>query len=248
MTAKIDFNDNKPIDNNTMELISERVAEYKKNKQTSKDSSEELDVHIDALSEVFDLDKRDIEHIAKDVLTQQEQRASFKDKLYDGVIKYSKEVIISIVVVMVVSFLLLGRSSLQQPNPSSTQTAEGASPNFSHFRKKTNLVNVLVAITPIKVMLMEFYADKGDYPETLEQIGLDRNEMKTGKGINDLILEKGSIIVKLDESVGDNIILVLSPEVTMGGMRTEWQCKTNFSGNLGNCKKVKGNQYLAKFQ
>ncbi len=249
MPPQTAFNNTNSVDDDTMELIAKRVADYKKTQETSKQSSEDMDTHIDALSKVFELDKDDVEHIVRDVLIKKEQQADFRDKLYEGVIKYSKEVIISIVVVIVVAFLLLGRSSLQPSFSSSPSDDQETLADFSHFKRKAILANVLTSIAPLKVMLAEYYVDRGEYPKTLNEIGLSRNKIKSGKGINDLILaEKGSIVVKVDGLAGDNLMIMLFPKMTMGGMGFEWGCKTNFSGYLSGCEKIDGSQYLARFE
>ena len=253
---KASYVNGKKIDDTTMELIASRVAEFNKRQNNSNNSSNELDIHIDALSEVFGVDKTDIEQIAQDVLIKQGQRQSFKDKLYDGVIKYSKEVIVSVIIITVVSLLLLGRSGLQQTHTmdpallaANAGTSPGTSPDYSQFRAKANLTSVMASIIPIRLMMMEYYHGEGEYPQKLDEIGLDRNEMRTEKGIDDLILgEKGSIIVKLDEKIGDDLIIKLSPKTAMGGLSLKWECQTNFPGYVNGCKKINANKYLAQFR
>ena len=245
MSLKMATNNHKTIDDNTMALIAKRVAEYKKSQENSTQSSEDINNHIEALSEVFDLDKNDVEYIAKDILIKKKQQATFKDKLYDAVIKYSKEVIISIVIVVVVAFLLLGRSGLQLANiTAETPTNDTA----SIYRVKAQLANLLATISPIKIMLIEYYMNEGQYPKTLNDIGLERSEMKAAKGINDLILtEDGSILVKLDKSLGESHIMMLSPKFVMGGMKVEWQCKVSLATYIPGCTRVNADKYLAKF-
>ncbi|MCK5902059.1 MAG: hypothetical protein KAG28_02830 [Cocleimonas sp.] len=245
MSEKLAIDKRTPIDDQTMALIAKRVAEYKKSEDNSKQSDDEIKTHINALSEVFELDKEDVKQIVKEVLIQKEQQLTVKEKLYDGIIKYSKEAIISVLVVMLITFLLLGRFSLQEPRFVKPDVSLTSS---NYFRGKVKLSHVLVMITPIKLMLTEYYMDQGVFPSSLKSIGLDRNEMKTGQGIDDLmIIEGGGILVKLNASIGDRLILILSPKITLGGMNFEWQCETNISGYIRDCKKIKGEQYLEKF-
>lgn len=249
---KTSYGNGKKIDDKTMELIASRVAEFNKRQNNSKNSSNEMDIHIEALSEVFDLDKSDVEQIAQDVVIKQGQRQSFKDKLYEGIIKYSKEVIVSIIIITAISLLLLGRSSLQPTqamDPSLLAANAGTNPDYSQFRAKANLASVMASIVPIRLMMMEYYYGEGEFPKKLDEIGLDRNELRTGKGIDDLILgDKGSIIVKLDEKIGNDLIIKLSPKMAMGGLNLEWKCQTNFPGYVSGCKKINAKEYLAQFR
>ena len=249
---KATYGNGKKIDDKTMELIASRVSEFNKRQNNSKNSSNEMDIHIEALSEVFDLDKSEVEQIAQDVLIKQGQHQNFKDKLYEGIIKYSKEVIVSVIIITVISLLLLGRSGLQQTHtmdPALLVANAGTSPDYGQFRAKANIANVMASIVPIRIMMMEYYQGEGEFPQKLDEIGLDRNEMRTEKGIDDLILgEKGSIIVKLDEKIGDGLIIKLSPKTAMGGLSLKWECQTNFPGYVNGCKKINAKEYLAQFR
>ena len=235
------------ISDRTMEIISQRVADYKTSKEKSKLNADEVGSHVDALAEVFDLDKDDVERIAKDVIIKQEQQDSFKDKLLDKLIKFGKEIILTVIVVVIVSLIIFGRYTVPQQQQVSSDV-NSSSLDHSLFIKKTKIINALNTINPLKVYLLDYYMNEGKYPQSFDDVGVLISDITEMDYIEDVFLGKeGGILVKMDQSIGDNLIVGIFPRSARGGTLIKWQCKTNFSGYLQGCEKTSMNKYLRKF-
>lgn len=247
MAEEMSITNNKNLNDATMELIAKRVAEFKKNKENSQFKDDEVDSHIGALSEVFDLDKKDVQSIANDVIDKQEQQANLKDKVYDGLIKYGKELVIACLAVIIVSLFIFGRSSFQPQVPQSTMPNTinlAGAPGMELFKQKATISNALGRISVIKMHLDMYYADEGEFPQSLSEIGIE-NDFEKSKDIDQIILgNEGTILVKFKESVAKNLIVKVTP-IVMNNW-TEWSCETNFKGHFPGCDKTSLSQDLFK--
>ena len=247
MVVKMSITNNKNhenINDATMQLIAKRVAEFKRNKENSQFNDDEVDSHIGALSEVFDLDKNDVQSIANDVIDKQEQQTNLKDKIYDGLIKYGKELIIASIAVIIVSLVIFGRSSFQPQVTTPNIISLGGSSDMKLFNQKATIAKSLSRISVIRMHLNEYYLDEGKFPESLSQIGIE-NDFKKSKDIDQMILgDEGTILVKFKESVAKNLIVKVSPIIMNNWM--EWSCETNFKGHFPGCDKASLSQDLFK--
>ena len=111
---------------------------------------------------------------------------------------------------------------------------EGVEPDlktaaFSHFKIKAKFTQVLVEITPIKILVAEHYYTMGNYPTSLNEIGFNEPSLNTGELIHTIQLsEKGLILIHLTAAdFGNNKTLTLTPSLTMGGMNMHWACTSN---------------------
>jgi len=249
MPTKLSYSNNQPVDEKTIELIAQRVADYKKSKEESKFSAEEVESHIGALSEVFDVEKSDVELIAKDVFIKQSQQNNLKDKIYDSLIKYGKQIILVIITAVIVSLLLFGRSTIssQQTMPASMEPTQ----DYSKLIRASKVVNTMQIFTPLRMEISEYYTYEGKYPQSFKELGLDKSEIIRFETIDDVIMSKdGGIIVKLAESLGDNLVMGLFPQTAMNGSMFEWKCKTNFKlpRAIQTCEQENMDKYLKRFK
>jgi len=155
MTTKLSHSDNPQLNERTMEQIAQRVADFKESKDRSKSNAEEVESHLGALSEVFHVKKCEVDSIANDVFIRESQQRNFKDKFYDGLIKYGKQVIAIIIVSIIVSFMLLGRSVVQPQSQLIGNMNNNVAPDYSKFVKKATLSNAINTIMPIKMEVIE---------------------------------------------------------------------------------------------
>ncbi|KHD09619.1 hypothetical protein PN36_33715 [Candidatus Thiomargarita nelsonii] len=241
------------MNEDTLKEITKRVAEYKDRLDDSVESKESLEAHIEALSDVFHVSRKEVESIANGVIQSRNEGRDLKSRIASGV--YSKGVILSMVVVLSVVLVLIGRNlpleSRSESLPSEAPLVESNSvtPNYNVFFKKSVFAQVLASMSAIKPLVMEYYSMTGKYPSTFEEIGLKRTDMSSGKYIDDMVIgKKGELIVKPSQELGDGVIIALVPKETMGGMSMEWDCETSYSDSiLFPCNKISSDKYLSLF-
>jgi len=241
------------MNEDTIKEITKRVAEYKERLDDSVESKESLEAHIETLSEVFHLSRKEVESIANSVIQSRNERRDLKTRIANGV--YNKGIILSMVVVLGV--VLIGRNQIPRLENSSESLPTEAhlvgnnsvTPNYAVFFKQSVFAQVLASISPIKILMIEYYYMTGKYPSTFEEIGLKRTDMSSGKYIDDMVIgEKGALIVKPTQELGDGVIIALIPKETMGGMSMEWDCETSYSDSIPfPCNKISSDKYLSLF-
>jgi len=142
--------------------------------------------------------------------------------------------------------VIFGRSSFQPQvtvNTPDTINLAGT-PEMKLFKQKATIANAFGRISIIKTHLLSYYMDEGQFPQSLDQIGIS-SDFKNSKDIDQIVLRnKGSILIKFKESVANNLILKITPIET--GNWIEWNCETNFIGHLSGCDKVPLSQELFK--
>lgn len=93
-----------------------------------------------------------------------------------------------------------------------------------------HISQALAAASPFKVRIMEHRMMTGEYPTSLEAMGLQRESMTDSDYFSDLVIdETGSIYMKGNLNWGWSSVLVLNPVETLGGMSTEWRCAVNIN-------------------
>ena len=100
-------------------------------------------------------------------------------------------------------------------------------PDYSGYMRAAQLSQVLSMLSPIRLRMEEYSMMQGNWPEELQDIGLDPREMNDGSLIEGVKLDQGRIIALLSHSFGKGRTLALYPESIMGGTQTRWQCETN---------------------
>ncbi len=197
--------------------ISRRIMERKR----ALEDDEATRAHIEALAEVFQVDASEVEAIVAEV----KARANPMSGIAETLRRY--QVLIGLVVAaVIVAGAVLALSPSREQIAASGESVSVA-PNVRPYVQASKVASILSSITPVRMMVMEFQMQEGVYPSSLDDIGLDREEMR-GQYIDDLTLDPdGTIFVRADESLGSNVYLVLSPRETMGGLNTEWHCVVN---------------------
>ncbi len=112
------------------------------------------------------------------------------------------------------------------------------SKQWNPFVLAAKLSQVLSSLQGIKTQVHQYWMINGEWPQQLEQIGLDFQEMSSTE-INSVQLGlDGAIIASLSETFGDAKMVALSPQIVMGGTSMEWRCATTFTEKV-----VKGMQF-----
>ncbi len=99
---------------------------------------------------------------------------------------------------------------------------------------RQKLGEALTAITPIKIMMADYYLQQQEWPEKLEALGFDPRQTNSEQIDSIKIGEEGAVIARLRESLGTNKMIILSPHEAMDGTLIEWDCAANFSPLLMN--------------
>lgn len=98
----------------------------------------------------------------------------------------------------------------------------------SHYKRKAYFAQAIAAVAPFKLSVVEHYMSHGQYPESLQALGINPAEMKTSSYFSDLILGKnGALYIQGNERIGVNTTIRLQPVSTLGGAGIEWRCTTN---------------------
>ena len=124
-------------------------------------------------------------------------------------------------------------------NPSAINVNSPSEQQIKKSKVTASFTQLVAAVSSIKMQVIGFYQGNGKFPGRLEDIGLRANDMKTSSYIRDLKLgTNGEILIKGNEVMGLDTIVVLKPVLTLGGSSIEWQCSTNIDvDNIDYCKK-----------
>jgi hypothetical protein len=125
------------------------------------------------------------------------------------------------------------QSPVVSPSTSATQVPApviypSVTQDYSGYVLSAKFAQVFTLVLPIRMMAEQEHAMRGQWPTSLEQIGLKKNETSDGRYIDEVRLgENGAVIVLLSKEFGQKRILKLAPKSIMGGMHIRWQCATN---------------------
>ncbi len=124
----------------------------------------------------------------------------------------------SVVVFPCIAFALVACQTLPDTVPEVTNP----------YQRGALLTQALAAVAPLRVSMTEYAMVEGHYPDSLEELGLVEAQMRDSQYFRELYLaEGGRIKVLVDARLGARATLELAPKTVMGGMSTEWQCRTN---------------------
>lgn len=85
----------------------------------------------------------------------------------------------------------------------------------------------LVSLAPVRMAISQFYADQGEWPKKMGDIGFKESEMNSRFVRAVSIVEKGGIKAELIREFGNYKIIYLSPKLVMGDTSVEWECQSN---------------------
>ena len=85
-----------------------------------------------------------------------------------------------------------------------------------------------VAISSLRMLLLQFRQMEGSYPDDFSQVGVDEEQLVDGQYITGVdLLEGGVLRAHLESGVfGEGAAIVLKPVDVMSGMQTRWLCST----------------------
>lgn len=105
-------------------------------------------------------------------------------------------------------------------------------PDYERFARAAQLANVVQTLTPLRIMLMEHYQYNGEWPDSVEALGLEPDRLHA-RGIEKVeLLTGGGIRAHLSADFGAGRTLDLVPTEEMDGLSMRWDCRTNLPGEL----------------
>ena len=126
------------------------------------------------------------------------------------------------------------------PLPSAVSTLPATAPAFEtgsiehRHLMNAHFAGAYMAISPLRMLLLEFRQMEGDYPQNFAQVGLDASELVDGRYVTGVELLRGGVLrARLDATTfGNNAVLVLTPVDVMAGTQTRWQCTTSIPDDV----------------
>lgn len=105
-------------------------------------------------------------------------------------------------------------------------------PDYERAIRAAQLAGVLQNLTPLKIMLTEHYQVTGEWPASVEELGLEPDRLHA-RGIEKIeLLPDGGIRAHLSADFGAGRTLDLVPAEQMDGLSMRWNCRTNLPGEL----------------
>jgi len=106
-------------------------------------------------------------------------------------------------------------------------------PDYSHFKFAAMFSQALSLIQPIKLMVVMHYTSNGEWPTSIEQIGIAEGDTNDGRYIDRIKLgSSGLILTTLGKDFGTERVIKMSPRSIMGGTSIRWNCTSNLSQKL----------------
>lgn len=102
------------------------------------------------------------------------------------------------------------------------------------FKLRSHLSQAMSDITPIKLAITEHYLQNEAWPKHLNELGFDPGQTNSERIDSIKIGEEGAVVAMLNDSLGADKMIVLSPNEAMDGTLIEWECAANFSPLLTN--------------
>lgn len=225
------------IDQKIIDDITNKISVYKQESMLQIEQEQHLESYLDALSELYEVDREQVSHLAHEVISAHQGRIDYKEVLYRGFLKYNKELLGVVIIGMLVTATLYGYHwilPMERPAPVVSPLVapaidpQGVMPTHNRYVKMSMFAQLFATVSPVRMQILSHYTMVGEFPSTLEDMGLKRAEMSTGRYISDVMIgEKGQLFVKASRELGENAILSITPKITMGGMSMEWHCVTN---------------------
>ena len=97
---------------------------------------------------------------------------------------------------------------------------------------QSNFVQALQSLQAIKMNMVQFYLYRGQWPQKLEDMGLQKERMTSSLIRETSLADQGRLQIKLSDNMGEKREIWLYPNSAMGGTQIEWQCYTNYPAEL----------------
>lgn len=105
--------------------------------------------------------------------------------------------------------------------------------------KKSKLAQAMSLVSPVRMNIVQYYADTGKWPNSFADINLNSSDLQQKDLIDSAELRLGGVLhLRLAKSTfGDNEVLQLIPKSIMGGQTINWECRTSLDKALwvGDC-------------
>lgn len=99
---------------------------------------------------------------------------------------------------------------------------------FDAYVLASHVGQALSMASSFKVLIMEHRMMTGEFPTSLEDVGLAADSMTDSAYFSNLTIDdEGSIYVQGNVNWGWASVIALSPVDTLGGVATEWRCAMN---------------------
>lgn len=99
--------------------------------------------------------------------------------------------------------------------------------NYGSYSKAAKFSSVIATLTLLKQQVAMFYAQSGNWPESLVDIGLSENELTSEKYIDSILIQEGAIYANIASEFDSGATVRLMPSEGMGGATIKWLCETN---------------------
>ncbi len=180
--------------------------------QQSREEAEELKATVDALSESTQLPREGIKLLAMEMSQSSHPAQQPSRKAHHLVLAF---------LVLFAGLLGFAGGRYIDDNPA-LMSVDAAKLNYAQ------VAQVLNSLTQIKHISYQYYAEYGNFPKSMQDMGLEPQDMTDGKYIKSVnINNKGAIIATLTDKFKDGRHVALVPGVTMGGTQISWQCLTD---------------------
>jgi len=225
-----------------LDEITRRVFALEGKQRHFERHSEELNDHIEALTEVSRLPRHQIEAIA--------YALTHDDSLRPRSLRFWQSLALTLAIVGGILFFVnrpitpavpVPAPAVEPPLPQaaapaasvqSQQTEALLNPADQTLQKlyiqRAALANVFSLLSVLKTYLVNYYAENGKHPDSFKQLGIPDEDMNDGEYIKQVkILPKGALRVELSEFFGAGAYLTLTQQTIMGGTQIKWLCSSN---------------------
>lgn len=224
-----------------LEELSNRVfaIDAKRNIDDDADLKKIATDYIDALDELTDLDKSEIERIANEVIAEYELKKSDEKSSsllhdYRKVLIPAGIVFIFIIGIIFSRFFGSSQEQFQPVSPNTTVINTSAISDTSQITQRSyyirsKLAQVLNDITMMKMYIGEYYMATGELLTNIDELGgITIEDFEENESIDKFFLTKnGGVGVSLSKDLGVDKSLILIPKVSKSGAMIKWRCETN---------------------
>jgi hypothetical protein len=124
------------------------------------------------------------------------------------------------------------QSSIQNLQNGVEFPAQQAMPVTARQVFQAKFVQALSSVSGIKISMVEYYMYRGTWPEKIQDLGFNPEDMNSSLIHQTRVLDQGRINIQLAQDFGENKQIWLYPTLVMGGTQIEWSCFSNFPAQV----------------
>ena len=212
-----------------------RVMALEGREDTLRLNNEQLETTIEALDDCTGVSRDDIQSIARDLSRSSTigNTADHRKRQYTfWPISRLQAGILALLALACIK--LLFSTDTPAPFQAPGQLIPSVSGVGGSYHKKALLVSAMVDISSLRMMILEFYYNSGEFPSSVEDLGLDPATLVSSHVAAVTLEPEGILVAHLPESseLGRDIRLKLVPQFVMGGSTVEWNCYANLSATI----------------